>query len=320
MNKISEKIFASFINISKKYQDVLALDQISFDIKEGEVLGYIGPNGAGKTTTIKILVGLIQNFQGEYRFKNNMMPESIAIVSQMLGYLPQGVSFQEWRTVDQALKTFGKLSGLKMEEIEYQIVSLLELFDLSNVRYKKIVKLSGGMVQKVGLAQALLHKPKFLVLDEPLSGLDPASRYEVKTIIKDLSRKGTTIFFSSHILSDVQDIADRIAIIKDGRILKIGSADELKAELSSTYTMEIQLSSDFDNFDELKAIPGIDKIEQPSIKRMVVCINNNFDVDEVRYQILKYLINRQVRIQSFGNLESNLDEVYLNYIKGSQTQ
>lgn len=320
MNKISEKIFASFINISKKYQDILALDQISFDIKEGEVFGYIGPNGAGKTTTIKILVGLIQDFQGEYRFKNNMMPESIAIVSQMLGYLPQGVSFQEWRTVDQALKTFGKLSDLKMEEIEYQIVSLLELFDLSNVRYKKIAKLSGGMVQKVGLAQALLHKPKFLVLDEPLSGLDPASRYEVKTIIKDLSRKGTTIFFSSHILSDVQDIADRIAIIKDGRILKIGSSDELKAELSSAYTVEIQLSSDFDNFDELKAIPGIDKIEQPSIKRMVVCINNNFDVDEVRYQILKYLINRQVRIQSFGNLESNLDEVYLNYIKGSQTQ
>ena len=84
--------------------------------------------------------------------------------------------------------------------------------------------------------------------------------------------------------------------------------------------MEIQLSSDFGNFDELKAIPGIDQIEQPSIKRIIVCINNNFDVDEVRYQILKYLINRQVRIQSFGNLESNLDEVYLNYIKGSKTQ
>ena len=151
----------------------------------------IGPNGAGKTTTIKIIVGLLKDFSGDYHFKNIKMPKNITEVSQMLGYLPQGVAFHEWRTVDQALKTFGRLSGLEKEEIEQQINILLELLDLSNVRYKKISKLSGGMIQKVGLAQALLHNPKLLILDEPLSGLDPVGRFEVKSFIKKLSEKGT---------------------------------------------------------------------------------------------------------------------------------
>lgn len=166
----------TFENISKNYKDVVALINISFEIKEGEIFGYIGPNGAGKTTTIKIMVGLIKDFGGVYNFKNITISENITQVSRMLGYLPQAVSFQDWRTVDQALTTFGKLSGLNKDELEHQIESLLVLFDLLEMRYKKISKLSGGMIQKVGLIQALLHKPKLLVLDEPLSGLDPASR------------------------------------------------------------------------------------------------------------------------------------------------
>jgi len=318
MNKKVKEIFVSFQDVSKNYRDVQALDQISFKIKEGEVFGYIGPNGAGKTTTIKILVGLIRDFRGDYHFKGKMMPESVAIVSQMLGYLPQSVSFQEWRTVDQALKTFGELSGLKNEKIEHEMKILLELLDLSNVRYKKISELSGGMIQKVGLVQALLHNPNFLVLDEPLSGLDPASRFKVKSIIKGLSRKGTTIFFSSHILSDVQDIADRIAIIKNGRILNTGSVDELKSELSAVSAVEFQLISEFNNIKELGAISGIRHIEQPSANKLFVHINDDFDVDEVCNQVLKYLIKRNVQVKKFTPVEHNLDEVYLRYVKGGQ--
>jgi ABC-2 type transport system ATP-binding protein len=305
----------TFENISKKYKDVDALNRISFEIKEGEIFGYIGPNGAGKTTTIKIIVGLIKDFGGAYSFKNIAMPENITQVSRMLGYLPQGVSFQEWRTVDQALTTFGKLSGLNKDELEQQIESLLGLFDLFDVRYKKISKLSGGMIQKVGLIQALLHNPKLFVLDEPLSGLDPASRYEVKSIIKKLSKEGATVFFSSHILSDVQDIADRIAILKKGQILKIGNSDELKSELFTSNVLEIKCFADFGNHSELNKIKGVSGIEQLSSKKFLIHIQDGYEIDNAYFQILKYLVQNNIRVQSFKQVEPNLDEVYLEYIK-----
>ena len=305
----------TFENISKKYKDVDALNRISFEIKEGEIFGYIGPNGAGKTTTIKIIVGLIKDFGGAYSFKNIAMPENITQVSRMLGYLPQGVSFQEWRTVDQALTTFGKLSGLNKDKLEQQIESLLSLFDLFDVRYKKISKLSGGMIQKVGLIQALLHNPKLLVLDEPLSGLDPASRYEVKSIIKKLSKEGATVFFSSHILSDVQDIADRIAILKKGQILKIGNSDELKSELFTSNVLEIKCFADFGNHSELNKIKGVSGIEQLSSKKFLIHIQDGYEIDNAYFQILKYLVQNNIRVQSFKQVEPNLDEVYLEYIK-----
>jgi ABC-2 type transport system ATP-binding protein len=233
----------------------------------------------------------------------------------MLGYLPQGVSFQEWRTVDQALTTFGKLSGLNKDELEQQIESLLSLFDLFDVRYKKISKLSGGMIQKVGLIQALLHNPKLLVLDEPLSGLDPASRYEVKSIIKKLSKEGATVFFSSHILSDVQDIADRIAILKKGQILKIGNSDELKSELFTSNVLEIKCFVDFDNHSELNTISGVSGIEQISSKKFLIQIQDGYEIDNAYFQILKYFIQNNICVQSFKQVEPNLDEVYLEYIK-----
>ena len=305
----------TFENVSKKYKDVEALNHISFEIKEGEIFGYIGPNGAGKTTTIKIIVGLIKDFSGVYCFRNLAMPDNITQVSRMLGYLPQGVSFQEWRTVDQALKTFGKLSGLKNDVLEQRIESLLGLFDLLDVRYKKISKLSGGMIQKVGLIQALLHKPKLLVLDEPLSGLDPASRYEVKSIIKKLSKEGTTVFFSSHILSDVQDIADRISILKKGHILKIGSIDKLKSELFTSNVLDIKCFTDFSNHSELNVIKGISEIEQLSSKNFLVHIQDGCELDNVYFQVLKYLVQNNIIVQSFKQVEPNLDEVYLEYIK-----
>lgn len=171
------------------------------------------------------------------------------------------------------------------------------------------------MIQKVGLIQALLHNPKLLVLDEPLSGLDPASRYEVKSIIKKLSKEGATVFFSSHILSDVQDIADRIAILKKGQILKIGNSDELKSELFTSNVLEIKCFADFGNHSELNKIKGVSGIEQLSSKKFLIHIQDGYEIDNAYFQILKYLVQNNIRVQSFKQVEPNLDEVYLEYIK-----
>lgn len=307
--------YLSLFEVTKAYKETIAVDKISFDVMEGEVFGYIGPNGAGKTTTIKILVGLIKDFHGAYKIRNNSTDQ----LYKELGYLPQGVSFQEWRTVDNVLNTLGRISGLEDSWLEQQIESILVLLDLNEVRYRKVSKLSGGMIQKLGLAQALLNKPKFLVLDEPLSGLDPTSRYEVKQAIKKLSDEGTTIFFSSHILSDVQDVADRTAIIDKGRILKIDITTDLTTDLVQSYVYEIESFDDFQDVSLFRAYDQINHIEHPTSKKIRIHIRKDCDLKSLTTEVLKELMHHNYPIRNFTRIIPNLDDVYLKYVTKSKS-
>jgi ABC-2 type transport system ATP-binding protein len=305
----------TFDAVSKKYGGLLALDRVSFAIDGGDIFGYIGPNGAGKTTTIKILVGLVSDFRGSLDIDGQRMPENRVRVSRMLGYLPQGVAFQEWRTVDEVLLTFGRLSGLSRKEIEIRSRELLGLFGLSKERHKRVVHLSGGMIQKLGLVQALLHSPKLLVLDEPLAGLDPESRIQIKSTLRDLGRNGTTIFFSSHILSDVQDIATKIGIISNGKIMKIGTLEELKSHFSVVSDIDVELSHNSGQYRELSSLEGIAGLEQPELNRMVIHLDGKRDLDETIHDVIKTLIKMGCRIRSIKPKTPGLDEVYLQYLK-----
>jgi ABC-2 type transport system ATP-binding protein len=302
--------------VTKRFKDLLALDNISFALQEGDIFGYIGPNGAGKTTTIKIIVGLLRQGQGTVSIGGYPMPEKKNEVNKLLGYLPQHVSFQQWRTVNHALTTFGKLSGLKKNELETSIQDVLSLLNLSNVRFKKIVELSGGTIQKVGLAQALLHHPKLLILDEPLGGLDPTSRYQVKEILRDLSKNGTTIFFSSHILSDVQDVATKIGVLNWGHLMQIGTLDDLIAQFPKTNEIEIILSKDSGKWTELQSMKQIEKIVEQSPHKILVHLQSGTDVDEMVHQLIQKLLKLGCRIRSIRPLSLDLDDVYLQYMKG----
>ncbi|KYK26651.1 hypothetical protein AYK20_03310 [Thermoplasmatales archaeon SG8-52-1] len=316
---MSNKQVDSFLvleGVTKRYKDLLALDNISFSLQEGDIFGYIGPNGAGKTTTIKIIVGLLRQGQGAVFIGGFPMPGKKDEVNKLLGYLPQHVSFQQWRTVDHALTTFGKLSGLNKNELESSIQNVLSLLNLSEVRFKKIVELSGGTIQKVGLAQALLHRPKLLILDEPLGGLDPTSRYQIKKIIKDLSKKGTTIFFSSHILSDVQDVATKIGVLNWGHLLQVGTLDELIAKFPMKNEIEIVLSKDSGKWIELKSLKQIERIEEKAPHKILVYLKSSTDADEIVHQIIKKLLSLKCQIRSIRPLSPNLDDVYLQYVKG----
>ncbi len=309
---------AVFEGVLKSYQNTLALDRISFGIEEGEILGYIGPNGAGKTTTIKILVGLITDFKGDVHVGGYRMPDRRQEVGRIIGYMPQDVAFQEWRTVEQTLTTFGLLSGLKKMELDSRIESVLEASGLSLERKKKVTHLSGGMVQKLGLAQALLHRPRLLVLDEPLAGLDPQSRYQIKSILKDLSKNGTTIFFSSHILSDVQDIAGRIGIINRGKILKMGTLPELKAQFDVTNDILIVLSKKARRTDELQEIEGVEGVDFTDPEKLILRIKIKTDSDEVIHRAVLKLIEQGGQIRSISPASQSLDEVYLKYVQGDE--
>ena len=311
----AESGFVTLSDVSKRYGSLLALDNVSFEIKEGEIFGYIGPNGAGKTTTMKIMVGLVSDFQGKVFIGGYCMPEQKDEMYRLLGYLPQNVAFQEWRTVDHALRALGRLSGLGEGEIDGRIAEVLDTLALSDVRKKKISHLSGGMVQKVGLAQALLHNPKLLVLDEPLAGLDPASRYQLKQTIIKLGKDGITVFFSSHILSDVQDVATRIGILSRGRIKQIGTLDELKSRFPTRNTVEIVLSHDRGNWQDLESIKGVRSLEKPSGGKLIVYLEAEADVDEDIHRIIQSLVKSGNRIRSVAPLSPALDEVYLKYVE-----
>ncbi len=313
---MSNQICIEFENVSKKYKNLLALDNISFTIGKGEVFGYIGPNGAGKTTTIKILVGLITNFSGNVSIYGKNIQNARKDLHNMIGYHPQEAGFQEWRTVDHAFKTFGRLSGLSSDYLERRTQEILELIGLTDFRYKKIVHLSGGMFQKLRLGQALLHEPEILIMDEPLSGLDPQMRYQFKEIIKELAKSGITILFSSHILSDVQNIANTIGILNKGQIMKIGSPDELQSSFHVGNILEIVVAKNSPLCENLEGISGVDSIGIINTNTQLIHLDSDIDVDFIINVILNRLAEQKCRIRSFSLLKPSLEEVYLKYVGG----
>lgn len=313
---MEKEICIQLRNVSKSYKDLLALDNISFNIQKGDIFGYIGPNGAGKTTTIKILVGLIRDYKGDVYIYGKNISANNKKLHNLIGYHPQEAGFQEWRTIDHAYKTFGRLSGLSFERIENKTQEILELLNLSDVRYKKIMHLSGGMFQKLRLGQALLHEPEILVLDEPLSGLDPTSRFQFKEIIKKLAKSGMTILFSSHILSDVQDIATKIGILNQGRIMKVGTPEELQSDFHVGNVIEISVAKDSSLFEGLEEILEIEYIEKIKPNAQIIHLKSDVDIDISINKIFNRIITQNCKIRHFNIKTPSLEEVYLKYVRG----
>ncbi|MDF1539000.1 MAG: ABC transporter ATP-binding protein, partial [Candidatus Thorarchaeota archaeon] len=278
--------------------------------------GYIGPNGAGKTTTIKILVGLIRDFEGEVFVDGRSISEERLNIHRRLGYLPQEVGFQEWRTVKQMLTTFGRLSGLSSSETNSRVSEVLETVGLPDVENRKIAHLSGGMKQKLHLAQCLLHHPELLVLDEPMSGLDPASRHQVRSIVRNLAKDGATVLFSSHILSDVQDIASQVGILNNGHLLVVGTPDQIQRHFQLGNDIEIVVADGSPICRGLGELPGIQSIEEASHTRRLLHLKSDADVDMTISSILERLISEGCQLRTFNLVRPSLEEVYLKYVGG----
>lgn len=199
---------------------------ISLEVKKGEIFGFIGPNGAGKSTTIKVLTGLLRKDSGEVLILGKPPSETKSRIH--LGYLPEQPYFYDSLSGYELLKFYGGLSGLKGSLLKERIHWALKLVNAdADWIYRRLRTYSKGMQQRIGLAQAILHKPELLILDEPMSGLDPLGRRDVREAILTLNREGATIFYSSHILSDVESISHRVAMIIDGKITHTGTIEEI---------------------------------------------------------------------------------------------
>jgi ABC-2 type transport system ATP-binding protein len=300
----------TFEHVAKNYKAFRALHDVTFTLNEGEIFGYIGPNGAGKTTTLKLLVGLLHQFEGAIHVGGLTLPRDIHQVHRLVGYLPQSPEFQSWRTVDHALMTFGRMSGVSVRDLKQRIPGLLERFSLADVRHKKIKKLSGGMKQKVGFVQALLHRPRLLVLDEPLNGLDPDSRIRLREQILEVRAEGTTVIFSSHILDDVQNVADRIGIIQAGRILKAGTMQELMSHFGIVKEVHIEYSTLPTEVDFLKEIPAVQGLQQRGPGLWALQMGEEADVDHVVHAAITQSLHHQGRIRRIHEYAPTLDELY----------
>ncbi len=208
-------------------REVRALDGVSLEVRRGEIFGFLGPNGAGKTTAIKVLLGFVRPTSGAARVLG-AAPDDPSVRRRM-GYLPEQPYFYEYLTGEELLDYVGLLHGLTADLRRERGTRLLEELGIAGAARLPLRKYSKGMLQRVGLAQALLNDPELVILDEPMSGLDPMGRKLVRDLILRLKGEGRTVFFSSHILSDVETLSDRVAILSRGRLVGQGSVDELLA-------------------------------------------------------------------------------------------
>jgi ABC-2 type transport system ATP-binding protein len=236
-------------NLTKEYpsksfskEKILALNNFSFEVESGEIFGLLGPNGAGKTTLIKILLGITFPTNGEIRiFEKEITNESYKV---KVGYLPENHKFPNYLNGEQVLHFFGRLSGMSNSDVKKKADEYLKLVDMEKWKKTKIKKYSKGMLQRLGLAQAMMNNPELIFLDEPTDGVDPIGRKEIRDILNNLKQEGKTIFLNSHLLSEVELICDRVAILNKGTLIKTGRVDDITA-VSDNYifnTSDIQES------------------------------------------------------------------------------
>ena len=204
-----------------------ALRPLTLAVPEHEVFGFLGPNGAGKTTTLKLLMGLIYPTRGEARILG--MPVDDPRVKTQIGYSPEQPYFYDHLTAHELLRYYAQLTGVPAAQREQRVDAVLERVGLRDIRKLQLRKFSKGMLQRVSIAQAIVHDPRLVFLDEPMSGLDPMGRREVRDLIQALKEEGKTIFFSTHILSDAETLCDRVAVVNKGELKGIGSIAELKS-------------------------------------------------------------------------------------------
>jgi len=248
-------------NVTKYYgKDILALDNISFEIQRGEIVGFLGPNGAGKTTTMRILTGYLASTSGTASIAGHDINKDSIEVKKRIGYLPENNPVYEDMGVIEYLEFIAEIRQLPESQKHGRIKHVISVCGLKDVLLKNIGELSRGYKQRLGFAQAILHDPDVLVLDEPTSGLDPNQAREVRSLIREL-KKEKTVILSTHILSEVQSVCDRVLIIHKGKIIASGTANELQSLVQSKEKVYFEARTNKDLTALLRSIPQVNEIE-----------------------------------------------------------
>jgi ABC-2 type transport system ATP-binding protein len=292
------------IALRKEYGRKIALHGLDLTVQPGEVFGFLGPNGAGKTTTVKILLGLVRSTSGQARLFGR--PAGDAEARQRIGYLPENFRFHDWLTGAALLEFHARLAGVSPAERRERIPKVLDLVGLSGRGSDRIRAYSKGMTQRIGLAQAIIHEPDLVLLDEPTSALDPVGRREVRDLIRTLKARGMTIFLNSHLLSEVEMVCDRVAIVDRGRIVRSGPLTELIGGVP-----EIRVTVD-------RIDPGLLELlaAQGTITRVQECtVTLSVDDLEMAPKVADALVRGGYRLYGLVPSHQSLEDLFLSLVE-----
>jgi len=288
--------------LTKVFDGLTAVDHLDLRVDSGEIFGFLGPNGAGKTTTIKMMLGLTTPTAGRVRFDGLDIAKHGPEIKARVGYLPEKVAFYPNLTAAQTLAFFAELRGADPATCP----SLLEGVGLAAFADARVGTFSRGMVQLLGVAQALLGTPQVLILDEPTAGLDPRWTRTVKDRILAASESGTTVFFSSHLLGEVQEIADRVAILNRGKLVAEDTVEALSRQVSPEPRMRLRLKEDPQKGAEaVRDMPGVSEVEVEEGELLVRCS------EEAKAKVVQRLAERGLEVVGLRTEESSLEEAFL---------
>jgi len=301
------KIFKMSIevkNVTKLYGKQKALDDVSFSINTGEIVGFIGPNGAGKSTMMKILTGIIPQTSGEAYINNINVIENSMAIREKIGYLPENNPQYEDMYVVEYLEFLAGIYSIK--NYKERINAIIEQIGLTVEKHKKIGQLSKGYRQRVGLAQALLHEPEVLILDEPTSGLDPNQIVEIRNLISSVG-KNKTVMLSTHIMQEVEAICDRIIIIHRGKIVANDTTQNIKRQLADDNQKVIVQFDKEVNVDDIKKYLKADSVKITKEKQIEITAKKNIDIQT---SVMNFANSNQLTIVQLTQYQRTLEEIF----------
>ncbi len=306
-------------NLTKRYNGLTALDDLTLSVEEGAVVGFIGPNGAGKTTTMRILTTLLKPTSGRAWVAGHEVTENPQAVRRAIGYMPDFFGVYEDMKVWEYLDFFAACYDIPAAERTGMIDDLLALVDLGHKKDTFVDELSRGMKQRLCLARTLTHDPQVLILDEPASGLDPRARIEMRELLRELKNMGKTIFFSSHILSEVADICTSIAILEAGQLVAFGDMEDMKRQLRAHRLIEVRVIGPLQPLQEFL-------LQQPAIGAVLTAPDADLPHDVLRFDfagddqalhtLLANMITTGIPVVSFTEETGDLEDVFLHATKG----
>ncbi|EKU49019.1 ABC transporter ATP-binding protein [Staphylococcus massiliensis] len=288
-------------SISKTFGDFNAVDDISFELSEGRMLGFLGRNGAGKTTTFRMILGLLKPTYGKVTYKGQKVDKHLY---DSIGYLPEERGLHTKHTVEEELVYLATLKGMPKKEIKKALDVWLERFEVTEHRTKKIEALSKGNQQKIQLLASLIHKPELLILDEPFSGLDPVNVELLKKAVIELNEAGTTIIFSSHRMDHVEELCDDVAIINKGQLVVSGSIKDVKNDFGHK---KIVIEGEH-TYEDLEALPGVVDLSQS--KRVTEVL---IEDEAVAEQVFQAVVAKGY-VKRFQVIEPSLTDIFIQKV------
>lgn len=304
-------------NLVKRYGKFTAVDHLNLEVERGEILGFIGPNGAGKTTTMKIIATLLPLTSGTVKVDGIDVTRDPVAIRGMIGYMPDFFGVYDNLKVMEYLDFYGSSYGIPREQREKMSRDLLELVRLEGKEENYVDTLSRGMKQRLCLARSLIHNPELLILDEPASGMDPRARLEMMGILKELKRMGKTVIISSHILHELTELCDVIAVIENGKLVSHGNVDDIMARVHGKRVLRIRLLGSIDKaINILKQQPAIDGIIEDGNSLEV---SYNCSDDEL-WMVIKALVDERIPIISFTKGDNNLEHIFMEVTNGYEAK